>query len=113
MRFERVFEDGNGQTFRAVMEIDESGPKLEAAIQRLATKASSSMHQKRLTAGEVTALDGAIRVQVTKVFAYRCMACDAHLTYDSQLPEYRLNHRRETAGPCEGTLQLVTGGSEA
>jgi hypothetical protein len=116
MRFERVFEDGNGQTFRAVIEVAEEGPELEAALQRLANKARGSMRKASRTVGVATALDGAVRVEVTAVapvFVYRCKACGERLTYDSQLPEHRLNHRREAAVACEGSLELVTGGNES
>jgi hypothetical protein len=114
MKFERVLQDGNGQSFRVVLEIDEDGPKLEAALRRLANKARSSMTHR--TVGHATAMDGAVRVEVTQVsraFVYQCAVCRTRLTYDSQLPEHRLNHRRQTSGPCEGLLVLVEGGIEA
>jgi hypothetical protein len=60
MRIEREMQDGNGRRFTAIVEIDEAGPKLEAAIARLANKA-------RAGGREVTALAGAVRVTVTEL----------------------------------------------
>ena len=60
MRFERTLTDGNGQTVHVIMEIDESGPKFEAAITRLANKARGSGNRT------ATALDGAVRVTVVE-----------------------------------------------
>lgn len=61
MRIERTYTDGNGQSFRAVIEIDDAGPALERALLRLSNKA------RRSGAGRVAALDGAVRVTLEEV----------------------------------------------
>lgn len=58
MRFERRFVNKNGSEFRAVVEIDESGPRLERAIAHLANKARAAARQEARTLG------GAVRVIV-------------------------------------------------
>ncbi len=60
MKFERTLTDGHGRTFHVVMEVDESGSNIEAAIARLANKARGS------SKGTATALDGAVRVTVVE-----------------------------------------------
>ena len=59
MRFERILHDGHGRKTLVIVEIDESGTRLEKAIARLANKAQANK------SGHVAALDGAVRVSVT------------------------------------------------
>ncbi len=61
MRIERLFTDGNGHSFRAVVDIDESGPSLERAVLRLANKARGCPSQR------ASALGGVVRVVVHPV----------------------------------------------
>ena len=66
MRIERMMVDGNGVQMRVVVILDESGPKIERAIARLANKARA----KHSIAGgprQASALDGALRVTVIPV----------------------------------------------
>jgi hypothetical protein len=67
MRIERMMSNSNGTQVRVVVIIDESGPKLERAIARLANKAQAK--RRGLAGGprSVSALDGAIRVTVIPV----------------------------------------------
>lgn len=58
MKFVREYTNGHGARFQVEVEIAETGPAIERAIQRLANKARGNRRMK------ATALDGAVRVSI-------------------------------------------------
>jgi hypothetical protein len=99
MKIERVYTDGNGKRFRAVVEIDESGSALERAILRLANKARCA------STGKVTALDGAVRVSVAEAASVpvcpRCLDIEPGTPGGTPEQPHHGPFRNDLCSPCE------------